>query len=113
MGKLNLPELMTITTEERLLKFHIQEYERATRVILPVCSKLCNRSIDTTFGILDVKGEGRGTGPRCSGLVCTCLALPQHLFFVSPSQPSALQIKVFPRDLSCLTAGMILIKVSI
>ncbi|MEW5299737.1 MAG: hypothetical protein WDW36_002722 [Sanguina aurantia] len=58
MGKLNLPELMTITTEERLLKFHVQEYERATRVILPVCCKLFAKPIDTTFGILDVKGVG-------------------------------------------------------
>ncbi|MEW5311415.1 MAG: hypothetical protein WDW38_003132 [Sanguina aurantia] len=44
--------------EERLLKFHVQEYERATRVILPVCCKLFAKPIDTTFGILDVKGVG-------------------------------------------------------
>lgn len=62
MGKLNLPELMTITTEERLLKFHVQEYERATRVILPVCCKLFDKPIDTTFGILDVKG---GSNSMC------------------------------------------------
>lgn len=43
-----------------MIKFHIQEYERCTHVIMPICSKLAGRQIDQTFGIMDVKGGWAG-----------------------------------------------------
>jgi hypothetical protein len=39
-----------------MIKFHIQEYERCGKIIMPICSKLQGRQIDQTFGIMDVKG---------------------------------------------------------
>lgn len=39
-----------------MIKFHIQEYERCGKVIMPICSKLAGHQIDQTFGIMDVKG---------------------------------------------------------
>eukprot|EP00879_Flechtneria_rotunda_P010462 GHRR01010938.1.p1 GENE.GHRR01010938.1~~GHRR01010938.1.p1 ORF type:complete len:354 (+),score=106.05 GHRR01010938.1:979-2040(+) len=41
-----------------MIKFHIQEYERCVKVLMPICSKLQGRQIDQTFGIMDVKGVG-------------------------------------------------------
>ncbi|GIL98488.1 hypothetical protein Vretimale_3847 [Volvox reticuliferus] len=58
IGKINVPAIMECTTEERMFKFHVQEYERCVKVIMPVCSKLANRKIDQTFGIMDVRGVG-------------------------------------------------------
>eukprot|EP00798_Chlamydomonas_sp_ICE-L_P006931 gene6931-30915_t len=60
LGKINMALIKKTTTEERMLKFHIQEYERARKVILPICSRLSGRHIDQTFGIMDVKGVGMG-----------------------------------------------------
>lgn len=57
LGKIDIGTLKQITTEERMIKFHIQEYERCGKVIMPVCSRLAGRQIDQTFGIMDVKGE--------------------------------------------------------
>lgn len=57
LGKIDISTLKQITTEERMIKFHIQEYERCGKIIMPICSKLQNRQIDQTFGIMDVKGE--------------------------------------------------------
>ena len=57
LGKVNVDEMRRITNEQRMLKFHIQEYERCARVILPICSRLAGHWIDQTFGIIDVKGE--------------------------------------------------------
>lgn len=39
-----------------MIKFHIQEYERCGKIIMPICSNLQGRQIDQTFGIMDVKG---------------------------------------------------------
>jgi hypothetical protein len=57
LGKIDINTLKQITTEERMIKFHIQEYERCGKVIMPVCSRLAGQQIDQTFGIMDVKGE--------------------------------------------------------
>lgn len=59
LGKIDINTLKQITTEERMIKFHIQEYERCGKVIMPICSRLAGRQIDQTFGIMDVKGERR------------------------------------------------------
>ncbi|GIL46910.1 hypothetical protein Vafri_3772 [Volvox africanus] len=58
IGKINVPAVMECTNEERMFKFHVQEYERCVKVIMPVCSTLANRKIDQTFGIMDVRGVG-------------------------------------------------------
>lgn len=57
LGKIDISTLKQITTEERMIKFHIQEYERCGKVIMPICSRLAGRQIDQTFGIMDVKGK--------------------------------------------------------
>eukprot|EP00775_Hariotina_reticulata_P010356 gene10356-10514_t len=58
LGKIDISTLKQITSEERMIKFHIQEYERCGKIIMPICSKLQGRQIDQTFGIMDVKGVG-------------------------------------------------------
>ena len=41
-----------------MLKFHVQEYERAMRYIVPACSLIAGRHVDQTMAIMDVKGVG-------------------------------------------------------
>lgn len=58
MGRINLTKLYEVSTDERMMKYHIQEYERCLKYIFPICSLLQNRQIDKTFAIIDVKGVG-------------------------------------------------------
>lgn len=56
LGQVNIKKIYEVTTEERMLKFHVQEYERCIQYIMPACSKVAGRHIEQTFAILDVKG---------------------------------------------------------
>lgn len=56
IGKAEPNKLMRITTVERYLKYHVQEFERTIREKFPACSIAAKRHIDTTTTIFDVHG---------------------------------------------------------
>lgn len=58
LGAINYKKMQEVTTEERMIRFHVQEYERCARQIMPACSIVAGRHIDQTFAVIDVKGEG-------------------------------------------------------
>ncbi|KAG2437256.1 hypothetical protein HXX76_005919 [Chlamydomonas incerta] len=58
IGGLNIAQLKKVADEDRLFMFHLFEYERVCKVVLPFCSRLAGRQIETTFNIMDVKGMG-------------------------------------------------------
>ena len=53
---IDMKKMLEVTNEERIVKFHVQEYERCARYIMPACSRAAGRHIDQTFAIIDVKG---------------------------------------------------------
>jgi CRAL/TRIO domain/CRAL/TRIO, N-terminal domain len=57
LGKIDPKRIKEITTEERMIMYHVQEYERFLKQIAPVCSKVSEKHIDKIFVIMDVKGE--------------------------------------------------------
>jgi CRAL/TRIO domain len=77
LSKIDPKRIKEITTEDRMLKFHIREYERFLHQIAPVCSKVAGRHIDTCFSILDAKGvwltpsSHSGLRLMLRALVCT------------------------------------------
>jgi hypothetical protein len=56
LGKVNLTEMLKITTQDRMLKNLAWEYESFTHYRLPACSRAKDVLVETSCTVLDLKG---------------------------------------------------------
>lgn len=69
LGKVNLHKMLKITTQERMIKNLVWEYEVFSKYRLPACSRKLGHLVETSCTILDLKGISISSAYQVVGYV--------------------------------------------
>ena len=58
MSKVDIDELFKLTSQDRVMRYYIKEYERLMKYRLPACSLKQNKIVEQILVILDMEGIG-------------------------------------------------------
>ncbi|ODQ80372.1 hypothetical protein BABINDRAFT_132805 [Babjeviella inositovora NRRL Y-12698] len=77
LGSVNITEMYKITTQERMLKNLVWEYESFVKYRLPACSREAGYLVETSCTILDLKGISISAASQVYGYVKEASAIGQ------------------------------------
>lgn len=80
LGKVDIPALMKITTEERMLSNLVVEYERVSDPRLPACSRKTGHLLETCCTIMDLKGVAISKASSIYGYVGKASTISQNYY---------------------------------
>ncbi|XP_015089401.1 phosphatidylinositol/phosphatidylcholine transfer protein SFH13-like isoform X2 [Solanum pennellii] len=81
LGQAHPNKLMRITTIDRYMKYHVQEFERALHEKFPACSIAAKKRIYSTTTILDVQGLGVKNFTRTAATLLAAMAKVDNNYF--------------------------------
>ncbi|KAL6547025.1 hypothetical protein OROMI_022746 [Orobanche minor] len=81
LGKAHPSKIMRITSIERYLKYHVQEFEKALHEKFPACSIAAKRRICSTTTILDVQGLGVKNFTKTSASLLSSMAKIDNSYY--------------------------------
>jgi len=80
LGKINLPAMQKITTNQRMLENLVVEYEKVTDPRLPACSRKAGYLLETCCSILDAKGVSLTSAPSVYGYLQMASGISQNYY---------------------------------
>lgn len=80
LGSVKIHEMYQITTQERMLKNLVWEYEAFTHYRLPACSRLQGHLVETSCTILDLKGISLGTATQVYSYIREASNIGQNFY---------------------------------
>ncbi|KAG5354645.1 SEC14 cytosolic factor [Yarrowia sp. B02] len=80
VGKVNIHEMYKITTQERMLRNLVWEYESFVRHRLPACSRVVGHLIETSCTILDLKGVSLSSASQVYGFLKDASNIGQNYY---------------------------------
>ncbi|KAK4363938.1 hypothetical protein RND71_015296 [Anisodus tanguticus] len=81
LGQAHPNKLMRITTIDRYMKYHVQEFERALHEKFPACSVAAKKRICSTTTILDVQGLGVKNFTRTAAALLAAMAKVDNSYY--------------------------------
>ena len=79
-GKIDLAHMYKITSEERMLRNLVVEYERLADLRLPTCSRMAGRLVETCCTVMDLGGVGLTSVSQVYGFVKKVTAISQNYY---------------------------------
>lgn len=80
LGAVKINEMYKITTQEKMLKNLVWEYESFTRYRLPACSRLQGHLVETSCTIMDLKGISLSTASQVYSYISEASNIGQNYY---------------------------------
>jgi hypothetical protein len=87
LGQLDMNKLFAATTQERMIKCLVYEYEKFLRERLPACAAATGKQVETSCTILDLNNVGLSNFYKVKGYVGEASSIGQN-YCRSPSCPA-------------------------
>ncbi|KAI9373711.1 CRAL-TRIO domain-containing protein [Aspergillus egyptiacus] len=80
LGRIDLNALGKITSDDRMLKNLVTEYEKLADPRLPACSRKAGKLLETCCTVMDLKGVGITSVPSVYGYLSRASAISQNYY---------------------------------
>lgn len=80
IGAMDLKQLLSVSTTERMMRYHVYEYEKLLQYRLPACSLKAGRQIEQSLTILDFNGAALSQFSSVYSIVSEVSTIAQNYY---------------------------------